>query len=367
MTVKTGQTTYDSSETCVRQSAAPQHVPFKSDGILQALGNTPLVRLRRFLDDHTVKLFAKLESFNPGGSAKDRPAIRMIEQALKSGKIDSDTTVIESSSGNMGVALSQICRYHSMRFICVVDPNAQLHNVSIMRALGAEIVRVDQMVDGSYLAARWRRVRELLNTSENSFWPNQYANLENPKSHEATIREICRDSEDGFDYLFVATSSTGTATGCQNFLHRINHPAKVIAVDAIGSVLFGGTAGPRRIPGLGAGCEPALAVGKSFDGLYRVSNVDCVVGCRRAAEREAILVGGSGGGVLQTIRYLGDKLAGKTCVAILHDSGYRYLDTIFNDDWVKDATSLKAPEIRYLAGIETRKSSNENDLRSEVG
>lgn len=321
--------------------------PNVRDGILEAIGSTPVVRLRRYLDAPDVTLFAKIESANPGGSAKDRPARQMIESAIARGDVSHRTTVIESSSGNMGIGLAQACRYHGLRFICVVDPHAQPQNIAIMKALGAEIDIVRQPLDGDFLSARLNRVRRLLRSHSRAFWPNQYANEQNPLAHQlGTMREVYETLGHDFDYVYVATSSTGTARGCRECLHRIGHHARVVAVDAVGSVLFGGSSGLRKIPGLGAGRVPALATNQRFDEMQRVSDIDCVVGCRRLAQREAILVGGSGGGVLEAIRSQAPHLAGKTCVAILHDSGTRYLDTIYTDSWVENTLGISPSEIR---------------------
>lgn len=319
------------------------------NSVLDCIGRTPLVRLSRYLDDHSVELYAKLEAANPGGSAKDRPAKQMLEAAIHRGELHDGSTVIESSSGNMGIGLAQACRFYNLRFICVVDPNAQPQNLGIIRALGAEVQQVDQPVGGSFLAARLQRVKTLLARTPNGFWPNQYANRENPRAHEeGTIREIDEALGGDFDYLFVATSSTGTAQGCRDYLRRVKRRAQVVAVDAIGSVLFGGESGHRMIPGLGAGCEPPLAKSQAFDDVQRVSDLRCVVGCRRAAEREAILVGGSGGGVLEVARAMQHELRGKRCVVILHDSGNRYLDTVFDDHWVEQRLGANRSTIRYL-------------------
>lgn len=327
-----------------------------ADGVLELIGRTPLVRLRRYLDDPNVELFAKLEAFNPGGSAKDRPALRMLKRAWNSGRIDRRSTIVESSSGNMGIGLAQACGYYGLRFICVVDPHAQPQNIAIMRALGASIEQVEQPIDGSYLAARLERVRRLVAETPNAFWPNQYANRENPRSHRlGTIREIDRSLDGQLDYLFVATSSTGTAQGCRDYLREEGRRTVVVAVDAVGSVLFGGVPGDRQIPGLGAGREPQLARRQTFDQVHRVSDVDCVVGCRRAAQREAMLVGGSAGGVLEVVRSMQKELRGSRCAAILHDSGARYMDTVFNDDWVASALKVSPAELQRL--VETERSA----------
>lgn len=330
---------------------APAGAPC-ADSVFDLVGNTPLVQLSRYLDVSSVRLIAKLEAFNPGGSAKDRPAKYMIERALADARITPGDTVIESSSGNMGIGLAQVCAYYGLRFICVVDPKAQAQNVAIIQALGGQIERVGQPLDGDFLAARLARVAQLLREHPGSFWPNQYANLDNPAAHtRGTMAEIDEALGGQIDYLFVACSSTGTVRGCRDYLRDRERKTKIVAVDAQGSTLFDGTAGPRKISGMGAGRIPELARGQRFDDLVRVSDATCVAGCRRAARREGFLVGGSGGGVLEAVRSKQQHLAGKTVVAILHDSGARYLGTVFDDAWVLRELGHSRSEIDALAGL----------------
>lgn len=320
--------------------------------VLDLIGSTPLLHLSRYLDRDDVTLLAKVEALNPGGSAKDRPAQHMIEEALRKGALKPGDTVVESSSGNMGIGLAQACAWHGLRFICVVDPNAQRQNVAIIRALGGRIELVDHAPDGDFLRARLARVDALLKEDPARFWPNQYANLDNPASHaRGTVAEIDSALEGRFQHLFVACSSTGTARGCRDYLHAQGRDTKVVAVDAEGSTLFNGKAGPRKISGMGAGKLPDLAKGQAFDGLERVSDATCVAGCRRAAAREGLLVGGSAGGVLEAVRRRQDRLAGQTVVAILHDSGARYTETVFNADWVESTLGLSEDAILRLAGL----------------
>ena len=151
--------------------------------------------------------------------------------------------------------------------------------------------------------------------------------------------------------LFVACSSTGTARGCRDYLRRMGRKTKVVAVDAMGSTLFNGTAGPRKISGMGAGRIPELAKGQEFDDLVRVSDVTCVAGCRRAVAREGLLVGGSGGGVLEAVRGMQDELAGLTVAAIIHDSGSRYLGTVFDPEWVERELGICETDVTALAGL----------------
>ncbi|MEZ6044064.1 MAG: 2,3-diaminopropionate biosynthesis protein SbnA [Planctomycetaceae bacterium] len=321
-----------------------------NSGVLSAIGHTPLIHLKNYLGQR-VNLYVKMESLNPGGSAKDRPAQLMIEKALLSGEINRNTTIIESSSGNMGVALAQVCAYYGLDFICVTDSRTQTQNVQIMKALGAHIVQIEDPQDGDFLGRRWERVQALLKAIPDSYWPNQYANTANPEAHqEGTIREILEELGAAPDYLFVATSSTGTAQGCQNYLQKLNLHTQVIAIDSQASVLFGGTDGKRHIPGLGAGRVSPLAIDVQFDQVKRVSDLDCVVGCRRMALREAMLIGGSAGGVMETIYSMEPDLHSKTCVAILHDSGTRYLDTVFSDEWVQSVLGGDLEEIKRRVG-----------------
>lgn len=327
--------------------------PRIAENVLGLVGETPLLRLHRYLDAPDVNLIAKVEALNPGGSAKDRPARHMIERALADGRLTEGDTVVESSSGNMGIGLAQACAVYKLKFICVVDPNAQAQNIAIIRALGGQIELVETPIDGDFLAARLARVAELLRASPHRFWPNQYANTDNPAAHEAgTIAEIDAALPNQVDYLFVACSSTGTARGCRDYLRAHGRKTKVVAVDAEGSTLFDGTAGPRKISGMGAGRLPELAEGQSFDELVRVSDMTCVAGCRRAVAREGFLVGGSGGGVLEAVRRMQDTLRGKTAVAIVHDSGARYLGTVYDADWVERELGATESEVRELAGLD---------------
>ncbi|MFF5475121.1 2,3-diaminopropionate biosynthesis protein SbnA [Streptomyces achromogenes] len=307
-------------------------------GVLQTVGRTPLVELTRFDPTARFRLFAKLEGHNPGGSIKDRSALELLCGAIREGRvIPGRSVVVESSSGNLGIGLAQACRYFGVRFVCVVDPRANRQNIAIMRALGAEVevvTRIDP-VTGEYLPVRIRRVREILAGTEHAYCPDQYANPLNPLSHHATMREICESVPGGLDYLFCATSSCGTLRGCAEYAREQRLPVTIVAVDAKGSVIFGREPAPRLIPGHGAAVRPALHQDGLADEVVHVSDLDCVVNCRRLAHREAILAGGSAGAVLAAVRRLGDRIpAGAACAVILPDRGERYLDTIYDDDWV---------------------------------
>jgi 2,3-diaminopropionate biosynthesis protein SbnA len=308
-------------------------------GILSVVGNTPLIRLDRALDDCNFNLFAKLEGLNPGGSMKDRPALGIIRKGIQTGEIDPQTVVVESSSGNMGIGLAQACRYFGLHFICVVDPKTTPQNVRLLQAYGArvELVSEPDPQTREFLPARLKRVRDLLNEFENAFWPNQYSNLENALSHHRTMDEIVRASQGQVDYLFCATSTCGTLRGCVDYIREHGMNTKVIAVDAVGSVIHGGPRGKRLLPGHGASLVPELYDPSLAHDCIHVTDFDCVVGCRRLAVREAILVGGSSGAVFMAVAKTRERVPrNSNCVLIFADRGERYLDTIYSDDWVTE-------------------------------
>jgi len=308
------------------------------DGIGQTIGRTPLVPLRRLFADAPYQVYGKLELMNPGGSAKDRPALHIIREAIRSGDIRPGTTVIESSSGNMAVSLAQICCYLELRFICVVDPRTTDTHLKLIRCLHGEIELVTQPdpISGDYLPARIAKVKELQREIGNCYWTNQYGNPNNYKSHyHSTMPEILAVLP-RIDYLFCGVSSCGTIRGCAERLKERDMPTKIIAVDALGSVIYGGVKGVRQFPGLGAALPPPISRQELIDRVVYVSERECIEGCKDLVRLEAILAGASSGGVLSAIRAIQDELpAGSVCVAILPDRGERYLDTVYNEEWVR--------------------------------
>ena len=311
-----------------------------TENILSTIGHTPLVRFTRVLPNCPFRLFAKLEGFNPGGSAKDRPAFHILRQALRTGAVKSGSVVIESSSGNLGIGLAQACRYLGLRFICVVDPKTTPQNIRILEAYGAEIDMVSKPhpLTGEFLQARIDRVQTLLETIEGSFWTNQYANPSNAQAHyRTTMHEIATELDGQLDYLFVATSTCGTLRGCAEYVRDHHLKTKIFAVDARGSVIFGGRPAKRLIPGHGAARRPELyRPGLAAECVW-VTDLDCVVGCRRLVRSEAVLAGGSSGGVVMAVERMKWRLTrGATCAVILPDRGERYLDTIYSDAWVAE-------------------------------
>ena len=308
-------------------------------GVLGAIGNTPLVQLTRLFPGLPFQLHAKLEALNPGGSMKDRPALRILSEGLASGAISRDTVVVESSSGNMGIGLAQACSYLGLKFICVVDPKTTGQNIRLLEAYGAQVDRVTQpdARTGEFLQARLNRVRELAASIRNSFWPNQYANLDNARSHHQTMREIVAALGGRVDLLFCATSTCGTLRGCAEYARQQDRPTRIIAVDAAGSVIFGSPPAKRLLPGHGAAVRPGLYRSDLADQVVLVTDLDCITGCRLLARREAILGGASSGAVIAAVDRLRPAVPDEAvCVAILPDRGERYLDTVYSDEWVEE-------------------------------
>jgi len=310
-------------------------------GILGTIGGTPLVQLENVFRSSHFNCFAKLEGLNPGGSSKDRPSVAIVERAIQTGEINSDTLIIESSSGNTGVGLAMVCAYHGLRFRCLVDPKVTQQNIDILAAYGAEVEMIEHPDPdtGELLPAKLKRIEEILEKVENSFWVNQYASTENSGAHyRSTVKEILRDLDGQvLDYLFVATATCGTVRGCLDYLVDHGFPTRVIAVDALGSQIFSNFRHQRLIPGLGSAICPELTPSGHLHKYLHVTDTDCVVGCRRLARTEAILAGGSSGGVISAVDKMSQEIpAGSTVVALLPDRGERYLDTIYSDQWVRD-------------------------------
>ena len=306
-------------------------------GILSTIGKTPLVVLNKLFPSLSSRFYAKLEMFNPGGSSKDRTAFLILSKALDEGKLNHSSTIIESSSGNMAIGLAQVCRYLDLNLIVVTDPNINGHTLDLIQAYGAQIERVTVAdSDGNYLDSRLTRVRQLQDTIPNSYWPNQYSNDLNPEAHYQTMKEIVDLCPTKPDYILAATSTCGTIMGCARFVRQHNLKTKIVAVDAVGSVIFGSSRGRRLIPGHGAGKKSELLDESYIDHVIHMSDEECVIGCRRLLQLESILAGGSAGAVVMAAEKLKALIPeGSTFVLIFSDSGERYLETIYNDSWVE--------------------------------
>src|SRR2546423_1338369 len=295
--------------------------------VVACVGRTPLVELRRQFPPPGPTVIAKLELMNPSGSMKDRPAAFIVERGLADGTITAASHLVESSSGNFGIALATAARVHALDFTCVVDPKTTPATLRILNALGAEVeIVTDPDEHGCYLGARLRRVAELCREGPDRVWINQYANERNWQAHyHGTAAEVLADLDRPLDCLVVPVSTTGTIIGLARRLRLAFPELRVVAVDASGSVIFGGPAGPRQIPGLGAGRRPELLAPGEIDEVVSVSDRDAVAGCRELAVSEGILAGGSSGAVVAAIARLRRQWpAGWQVLTVLPDRGDRY-------------------------------------------
>jgi cysteine synthase A len=334
-----------------QEVASPQRLAVQPQvsavsGVMSAIGNTPLVRLDHFFSSHvSATVYAKLELLNPMGSAKDRAASSMIVAGIRDGRIiPGKTTIVESTSGNTGVALAGVCKYFRLPLICVVDARLTPQHRTILEAYGAAIeeVTVPDPATGELLPARLRRVQELVEELAPAFWPNQYGNLDNARAHFITCREIFTQLGSAPGYIFCATGTCGTIRGCSDYVQERGASTALVAVDAVGSRIFGDKPQRRLIPGLGSAIRPPLVEGLPVERVMHVSEMEAVLGARRLLDSEAILAGGSSGAVMAALSRAGDILRQRcTVVVVLPDTGERYLDTIYNDRWV--AENIGAP------------------------
>ncbi|MFD6529744.1 2,3-diaminopropionate biosynthesis protein SbnA [Streptomyces sp. NPDC060184] len=283
-------------------------------------------------------LFLKCEGFNFAGSIKLKAAAEMVAAAERDGTLTADSVLVESSSGNLGVALSMIAASKGYRFVCVTDSRCNLTTRLMMEALGGEVQLVaGQETGGGFLAARLDHVRRLCASDDRYVWLSQYTNPANWRAHyRTTAPEIAR-SFPRLDVLFVGAGTTGTLMGCARYFRDRHRPVRIVAVDTVGSVAFGGDPGRRMIPGLGMSMRPPLLDESYVDEVVRVEEADTVRACRRLA-RSGFLFGGSTGTVVSgAIDWLARHRAPDlTAVAIAPDLGERYLDTVYQDNWVQD-------------------------------
>ncbi len=304
-------------------------------GISSLIGDTPLIRLSKLFPNHEV--YGKMEMMNPAGSIKDRTSQFIIEESLKCGHINQDTIVIESTSGNMGVGLAQICLYHGLKLILIVDPYINAQTLQLLKAYGATIEMVDQPDDsGSYLKSRIERVQELMAENENSFWTQQYENPLNPLTHHRTVKEIKQQLGTDPDYIMVATSTCGTLMGFADYCFQYLPKTKVVPVDSYGSIIFGGKAAKRWIPGFGASKTSTFVNRDLLEEPVIVKEWESITGCKKLLQSEAILAGGSTGALVSAVEMNIAKFKHDTkIVIIVCDRGERYLDTIYSEKWIK--------------------------------
>jgi len=299
-----------------------------AENITQLIGNTPLVKLSRISQGLPTTLIAKLESFNPCSSVKDRIGLSMIESAEKMGVIKEDTIIVEPTSGNTGIALAFVCAAKGYKLILTMPDTMSIERRKLLTIFGAELI-LTPGAEG--MPGAIRKAEEILASNKNYFMPQQFKNPANPYTHrETTAEEIWNDTDGEVDILVSGVGTGGTVTGVSEVIKKRKTSFKSIAVEPIDSpVLSGGKPGPHKIQGIGAGFIPDVLRMDLVDEVIQVGHEDAGIMARRLANEEGILAGISSGAALRAAMEVAKKPGNKNkmIVVVLPDTGERYLST----------------------------------------
>ncbi len=312
--------------------------------ILDAIGNTPLVRLNKISKSLKPTILAKLENLNPGGSVKDRIGIAMVEQAEKKGLLKPGGTIIEPTSGNTGVGLAMVASVKGYKMIFVMPDKMSEEKRSILRAYGAKVVITPTNVPPESAEHYTKVAERLARETPHSYMPNQYENRANPDAHyQTTGPEIWRQTEGKVDVFVCGMGTGGTITGTGQFLKEKKKGLKVVGADPEGSIFYprfhGQDEQPHqyKVEGIGEDFMPGTLDMSIIDDVISVSDTDAFQMARRLAQEEGILVGGSGGTAVQAALRVAQQLdEHKMIVTLLPDTGRNYLSKLFSDNWMKE-------------------------------
>jgi cysteine synthase A len=290
----------------------------------------------------------------------------MVEQAERDGTLRKGSILVESSSGNLGIALSMIAASRGYRFLCVTDYRCNLAARRLMESLGAQvhIINADPEAEGGLLGARIKFVQDLVASNRRYVWLNQYKHPGNWQAHyKHTASAIVRQFPD-LDVLFVGAGTTGTLMGCARFLWEWHRPVRIVAVDSVGSVTFGGPPGRRMIPGLGTAVRPGQLDESYIDEVVMVDEADTIRTCHKLARRGFLFGGSTGTVVSGAMDWLASNDAGDiTAVALAPDMGERYLDTVYQTNWVQDLFGEEALALdKPRAGATVRRNRGSSSV-----
>ena len=296
----------------------------------ELIGKTPLLELSHIEEEYKLeaKIIAKVEMFNPAGSVKDRIAKKMVEEAIKEGKINKDTVLIEPTSGNTGIGLASVSAAKGLRLIVTMPDTMSVERINLMKAYGAEIV----LTEGAKgMKGAIAKAEELAKEYPNHFLPGQFDNINNPKAHyETTGPEIYEDTDGQIDIFVAGVGTGGTITGVGQYLKEQNRNIRIVAVEPASSpVLSKGVAGSHKIQGIGAGFVPKVLNTGIYDEIITVTNEDAFAAGKYIGKKEGVLVGISSGAAAWAAMELAKRPEneGKTIVALLPDTADRYLST----------------------------------------
>jgi cystathionine beta-synthase len=310
---------------------------------LELIGKTPMVRLARIGAGLKCDLIAKLETTNPGGSSKDRPALTMVTAAEQDGLLGPGSTIIEPTSGNTGVGLAIVAAQRGYKCIFVMSDKMAPEKIDLLRAYGAEVVVCPTAVAPEHPDSYYSTAERLTKETPNSFRPDQYSNPHNPRAHyETTGPEIWAQTKGRVTHFVAGAGTGGTITGVGRYLKEQNPNIKIIAADPAGSVYSGGAGRPYLTEGVGEDFWPANYDPSLVDEVIAVSDADAFAMARAVTQREGILIGGSGGTAVAAALKAGESLPDDAVVVVLiPDSGRGYLSKIFNDTWMSDFGFLR--------------------------
>ncbi|MCB0429546.1 MAG: pyridoxal-phosphate dependent enzyme, partial [Flavobacteriales bacterium] len=322
------------------------------NNIIETIGNTPLVKLNRIVKEVPATVLAKVETFNPGNSVKDRMALRMIEDAEKAGKLKPGGTVIEGTSGNTGMGLALACIVKGYKLICTTNDKQSKEKMDVLRAMGAEVVVCPTNVAPDDPRSYYSVARKLNQEIPNSFYPNQYDNLSNRAAHyDTTGPEIWKQTEGKLTHFVVGVGTGGTISGVSKYLKEQNPDIQVWGIDTYGSVFKKyketGVFDEKEIypyitEGIGEDILPKNVDFNLIDHFEKVTDKDGAIYARRLAREEGIFVGYSAGSAVAGIVQMKDQLSKDDVVVVLfHDHGSRYVGKLFNDDWMRERGFLE--------------------------
>ena len=300
------------------------------ENITKLIGKTPLVYLNSIKEKYQLQanLIAKLESLNPGGSLKDRVALRILKSALEHKLINQNSTIIEPTSGNTGIVLALVCASLGLKLVIVMPDSMSLERRSLLKAYGAKLVLTQGALG---MVGAIDKAKELLANTENAFMPSQFDNLQNVNSHYlTTAKELYQDTDGKIDVFLAGVGTGGTISGVGKFLKERNQNIEVIAIEPTGApILTRGLTGPHKIQGIGAGFIPKILNQESFDRVIDVTDADAIEATQKLALYEGILAGIATGVVLHVAMKLASKkeYAGKNITFLVSDTGERYLST----------------------------------------
>ena len=300
------------------------------ENITKLIGKTPLVYLNSIKEKYQLQanLIAKLESLNPGGSLKDRVALRILKSALEHKLINQNSTIIEPTSGNTGIALALVCASLGLKLVIVMPDSMSLERRSLLKAYGAKLVLTQGALG---MVGAIDKAKELFANTENAFMPSQFDNLQNVNSHYlTTAKELYQDTDGKIDVFLAGVGTGGTISGVGKFLKERNQNIEVIAIEPTGApILTRGLTGPHKIQGIGAGFIPKILNQESFDRVIDVTDADAIEATQKLALYEGILAGIATGAVLHVAMKLASKkeYAGKNITFLVSDTGERYLST----------------------------------------